>query len=75
MSGAWHFIHHLFWNSLANPDVAKRAEWRDAIHESHNVAQVSYGAARRSKRASDEAYRVAQCTVKLLEGERDEPKK
>ena len=45
------------------------------MHDSRNVAQISIAAARKSKKASEEAtLRIAQGAIKLLEHSRDSDK-
>jgi hypothetical protein len=47
-------------------------QWREAIHENRNETQKSVAEARKSRKASDEATRVAEWAVKILEGRQKE---
>jgi hypothetical protein len=49
-------------------DEDARNQWREAIHENRNETQKSVAEARKSRKASDEATRVAEWAVKILEG-------
>jgi hypothetical protein len=62
------FMHDLlFGKPKCMKEEAARQDWREAIHESRNASQASMAAARMSKRASDEALRIAQGAVEILE--------
>jgi hypothetical protein len=52
----------------AEPE-AQRREWREAIHESRNVRRY-HRDREEAKKISEDALRVAQCTIKLLERSR-----
>jgi hypothetical protein len=69
-----HLLHDVLFPKKDGPD-AERQAWREAIHESRNVAAISVATARKSKKASDEALRSAQCAIKLLERSRETPEK
>jgi len=74
MSGlGQHLRELLFGATPPEPPEAVKTEWRDAIHENKNVAQVSVGKAIESKKISTEALRVAECAIKIMEanGKRD----
>jgi hypothetical protein len=58
----------LFGEMPENYDEDARKQWRDAIHENRNETQKSVAEARKSRKASDEATRVAEWAVKILEG-------
>ncbi len=68
MSGFVHSLREFIFgpaNSEPSPEAAK--QWREAIHESKGVAQASIAEARKSKKKSDEATRVAECAITKLE--------
>jgi hypothetical protein len=58
----------LFGKAPEKCDEKVRREWREAIHENRNETQKSVAEARKSRKASDEATRVAEWAVKILEG-------
>jgi hypothetical protein len=62
-------VSKLLFGEMPKPcDEDARKEWRDAIHENRNETQKSVAEARKSRKASDEATRVAEWAVKILEG-------
>jgi hypothetical protein len=67
-----HFIHVIFFGEeeKAKKD-GRREEWRHAIHENRNEVMRSSGAARISKKASDESLKVQGAAIRLLECVRD----
>jgi hypothetical protein len=62
----------LFGETPEKYDENARSEWREAIHENKNETQKSVAEARKSRKASDEATRVAEWAVKILEGKKQE---
>lgn len=76
MSAFGNFIHAvLFGEEDKAKRDGRREEWRHAIHENRNEVMRSAGAARISKKASDESLKVQGAAIKLLECVRDKVRK
>lgn len=68
MSGFVHSLREfLFGPDGSGPPAEAIKQWREAIHESKGVAQASIAEARKSKKQSDEATRVAESAITKLE--------
>ena len=62
-----HLRELLFGPRPPDPSDGERREWREAIHEHRNVAQVSVAEARKSKKKSVEAIEVAESAIRIME--------